>query len=86
MSTVSESGQRLRLALVGAGVIGTIHAAVISELADRIDLVAVVDVHLDRAEKLAAEHGGNEFGIGCHAAGGRSGDGLVEAVDARVTE
>jgi UDP-N-acetyl-2-amino-2-deoxyglucuronate dehydrogenase len=61
MSTVSESGQRIRLALVGAGVIGTIHAAVISELADRIDLVAVVDVHLDRAEKLAAEHGGMAF-------------------------
>src|SRR5215213_10010195 len=61
MSTVSESRQRLRFALVGAGVIGTIHAAVIRELADRIDLVAVVDVHLDRAEKLAAEHGGRAF-------------------------
>ena len=44
-----------------AGVIGTIHAAVISELADRIELVAVVDLHLDRAEKLAAEHGGTAF-------------------------
>jgi predicted dehydrogenase len=44
--------------LVGAGVIGTIHGAVISELADQIDLVAVVDLHPERAEKLAAEHGG----------------------------
>ena len=43
MSTVSESDHRIRLALVGAGVIGTIHGAVISELADRIDLVAVVN-------------------------------------------
>ena len=61
MSTVSESDHRIRLALVGAGVIGTIHGAVISELADQIDLVAVVDLHRDRAEKLAAEHGGKAF-------------------------
>ncbi len=61
MSTVSESDHRIRLALVGAGVIGTIHGAVISELADRIDLVAVVDLHPERAEKLAAEHGGMAF-------------------------
>ena len=61
MSTVSESDDRIRLALVGAGVIGTIHAAVISELADQIDLVAVVDLHSERAEKLAAEHGGTAF-------------------------
>src|SRR4051812_44492820 len=61
MSAAGEFEHRIRLALVGAGVIGTIHAAVISELAERIDLVAVVDLHLDRAEKLAAEHGGTAF-------------------------
>jgi UDP-N-acetyl-2-amino-2-deoxyglucuronate dehydrogenase len=61
MSTAVESDQRIRLALVGAGVIGTIHGAVVSELADRIDLVAAVDVHLERAEKLAADHGGTPF-------------------------
>jgi UDP-N-acetyl-2-amino-2-deoxyglucuronate dehydrogenase len=61
MNTVNESGDRIRLALVGAGVIGTMHGAVISELADQIDLVAVVDLHLERAEKLAAEHGGTAF-------------------------
>jgi UDP-N-acetyl-2-amino-2-deoxyglucuronate dehydrogenase len=61
MSAVSESNHRIRLALVGAGVIGTIHGAVISELADQIDLVAVVDLHPERAEKLAAEHGGTAF-------------------------
>jgi UDP-N-acetyl-2-amino-2-deoxyglucuronate dehydrogenase len=61
MSIVNESDHRIRLALVGAGVIGTIHGAVISELADRIDLVAVVDLHPERAEKLAAEHGGTAF-------------------------
>ncbi|MFL6044319.1 MAG: Gfo/Idh/MocA family protein [Propionibacteriaceae bacterium] len=61
MSTVIESDQRVRLALVGAGVIGNLHAAVASELADRIELVAVVDTHLDRAQKLTAAHGGKPF-------------------------
>ncbi len=49
---------RLRFAIVGAGVIGAVHAAVISALSDRIALTAVVDVHLDRAGRLTAEHGG----------------------------
>ncbi len=48
---------RTRLVLVGAGVIGSHHGRVIAELADRIELVAVVDVHAERAEKVAAEHG-----------------------------
>lgn len=61
MSTGSEANHRIRLALVGAGVIGTIHGAVISDLADRMDLVAVVDTHRDRAERLVAEHGGKAF-------------------------
>jgi UDP-N-acetyl-2-amino-2-deoxyglucuronate dehydrogenase len=61
MSSLSESDRRIRLALVGAGVIGTIHGAVISELTDSIDLVAVVDLHPERAEKLAAEHGATAF-------------------------
>ena len=34
MSTVNESDDRIRLALVGAGVIGTMHGAVTSELGD----------------------------------------------------
>ena len=62
MSASSESDQRIRLALVGAGVIGAIHGQVISELADRIELVAVVDTHRrDRAERLVAEHGGRRL-------------------------
>ena len=57
MSADSESDHRIRLAIVGVGVIGTMHGAVINELADQIDLVAVVDVHLERAERLANDLG-----------------------------
>src|SRR5215216_1554760 len=52
---------RPRIALVGAGVIGHHHGLVISELADRVELVAVVDVHPERAEQLAAERGGKAY-------------------------
>ena len=52
---------RPRIALVGAGVIGHHHGLVISELADRVELVAVVDVHRERAEQLAAERGGKAY-------------------------
>jgi predicted dehydrogenase len=50
-----------RLALVGAGVIGTHHATVIGRLADRIELVAVADVQPGRAAALAAGHGGRPY-------------------------
>ncbi len=49
------------VAVVGAGVIGTHHGLVISQLADRVRLTAVVDVDLDRAEGLAALRGGAPF-------------------------
>ena len=52
---------RTRFILVGAGVIGNVHSRVIVELSDQIDLVAVVDTHRDRAEKLAADHGAASF-------------------------
>lgn len=61
MSSAEPVGRRRRFAVVGAGVIGTHHARVISQLADRIELVAVVDVDLERAERLAAERGGSAF-------------------------
>ncbi|AGZ41644.1 Gfo/Idh/MocA family protein [Actinoplanes friuliensis] len=50
-----------RIAVVGAGVIGTHHGLVISQLADRAELVAVADVELGRAERLATERGGRAF-------------------------
>jgi UDP-N-acetyl-2-amino-2-deoxyglucuronate dehydrogenase len=52
---------RRAVAIVGAGVIGTHHGLVVSQLADRLELAAVVDVAIDRAEKLAAERGGRPF-------------------------
>ncbi len=56
-----DTDNRVRAAIVGAGVIGKHHGEVISELADRLELVAVIDIDLDRAEKLAAERGGKPF-------------------------
>jgi UDP-N-acetyl-2-amino-2-deoxyglucuronate dehydrogenase len=50
-----------RAALVGAGVIGTHHGLVISQLSDRIQLVAVADTQFERAERLTAERGGRPF-------------------------
>ena len=47
--------------MVGAGVIGKHHGKVISQLADQIELVAVVDHQAERAERLAAERGGQAF-------------------------
>jgi UDP-N-acetyl-2-amino-2-deoxyglucuronate dehydrogenase len=52
---------RLKFALVGAGVIGKHHGLVISQLADRIDLAAVADIDVEKAERLAAERGGRPF-------------------------
>ena len=57
-STHEHRQRKRRVALVGAGVIGTHHGLVLSQLADRLELVAVVDVDGRRAEKLAAERGG----------------------------
>ena len=59
MST--ETAGRLRFAVVGAGVIGRHHGKVISALADQIELVAVADHHLDRAERIAGQRGGKAF-------------------------
>jgi predicted dehydrogenase len=50
-----------QVALVGAGVIGRHHGLVVSQLTDRIELVAVADVEIERAERLAAERGGRPF-------------------------
>jgi predicted dehydrogenase len=51
------STPRLRFAVVGAGVIGKVHAKALGELPDVAELVAVVDADADRAKALADEHG-----------------------------
>jgi UDP-N-acetyl-2-amino-2-deoxyglucuronate dehydrogenase len=86
---------RRTVAIVGAGVIGTHHGLVVSQLADRLELAAVVDVALDRAEKLAAERGGRPFTSLAEALAavdvdivavcvptGRHGEVAIEALDA----
>jgi predicted dehydrogenase len=50
-----------RFALVGAGVIGKHHGMVMSQLTDRLELVAVADTELDRATALTAERGGHPY-------------------------
>ena len=60
-ATAPDPNDRAKIALVGAGVIGAVHGQVISELADRVEVAAVVDTHPDRAERLAADRGGKVF-------------------------
>src|SRR5829696_9073941 len=96
MSTpTGQATKRARIALVGVGVIGRHHGRVISELADRVELVAVVDVVSERAETLAAERGGKAFTsltdalaavdidivVGCTPTG-RHGEVAIEALEA----
>jgi len=51
----SERPARFRVALVGAGAIAETHLAVLRSIAD-LDVVAIVDRELDRAQRLAARH------------------------------
>lgn len=52
---------RVRLALVGAGVIGEHHARVVAELGERVELAAVVDVEPARAQAIAARAGARAY-------------------------
>ncbi|WP_394553823.1 Gfo/Idh/MocA family protein [Agromyces sp. MMS24-JH15] len=47
-----------RVAIIGTGGIAHAHADALAELGDRVELVAVADVDLDRARAFAAEYGG----------------------------
>jgi len=51
------SPQKLRFALVGAGMIGGVHAKALSELPDVAELVAVVDSDAAKAQALAGRYG-----------------------------
>ncbi len=52
---------RRRVALVGAGVIGRHHGQVLTQLAERLELVAVVDPHAERAQQIIDAHGGTPY-------------------------
>lgn len=47
----------VRFAIIGAGVIGNVHARLISSLAGSAELAAVIDPVTDRAEAIATKHG-----------------------------
>lgn len=51
----------MRVAIVGAGVIGTVHARLISSLPDQATLVAVADIDFDRAKSLAERYGATPY-------------------------
>ena len=55
--TAAPSGRPLRFAIVGAGMISQLHAAVLAEL-DGAELVAICSRELSRAAAVAAEHPG----------------------------
>ena len=57
----STDVERPRFLIVGAGVIGRVHAAVTAALPDRIELAGVVDLHPDRAAALTQTHGGTVY-------------------------
>jgi UDP-N-acetyl-2-amino-2-deoxyglucuronate dehydrogenase len=52
---------RPRFVIVGAGVIGSHHAHVLSRLTDVAELVAVVDPGIDKAERLASAQGAKAY-------------------------
>jgi predicted dehydrogenase len=63
MSAAGEPGtsEPLRVAVVGAGYLGRIHAKIYSEMPS-VELIAVVDSDLARAGAVAAEFGGQALG------------------------
>lgn len=55
------SEELIRAAVIGAGAFGRNHVRVLSQMPG-VKLAAIIDSDLERAEKLAAEHGSRSFG------------------------
>ena len=53
--------KKIRLVIVGAGVIGSHHGKVVNELSNEIELTGVVDVDLAKAQALASSRGSAAF-------------------------
>src|ERR1700709_1530152 len=51
----------MRIAIIGAGTIGAVHAKLIESLQGKATLVAVVDTEFDRATSLAAQYGAQPY-------------------------
>jgi UDP-N-acetyl-2-amino-2-deoxyglucuronate dehydrogenase len=51
----------MRIAIIGAGTIGAVHAKLIASLQGKATLVAVVDTEFDRATSLAAQYGAQPY-------------------------
>ncbi|QGN34185.1 Gfo/Idh/MocA family protein [Microlunatus sp. Gsoil 973] len=51
----------MRVGIIGAGVIGTVHARLIDSLADRAKLAAVVDLDQEKAAALADRYGATAY-------------------------
>ena len=51
----------MRFAIIGAGVIGTVHARLLDSLPEKATLVAVVDVDVERAHQLADPRGARVY-------------------------
>jgi predicted dehydrogenase len=51
---------RLPVAVVGAGKMGSLHSRIYSQM-DSVDLVAVVDADISRAQKLTEQYGGTPY-------------------------
>ena len=69
----------IRFAVLGAGVIGKVHAKALAELSEVAELAVVVDTDLAKAQKLAEEYG-VEASDDLDAVLARAGDGAVDAV------
>ncbi len=65
---------KVRMAVIGAGAFGRNHVRVLSGMAD-VELVTIVDLDIEKAEKLALENGSKAFG---------SLDQLPEGIDAAI--
>src|SRR6478735_2951523 len=49
--------QRIRFAVIGAGVIGEVHTHALTAMSDTAELVAIADSNPDKAEAMATQYG-----------------------------
>ncbi len=57
---MTHTQQRVRFAVIGAGVIGDVHSRALTAMSDTADLVAIADTNPDKAAAMAAKYGVSE--------------------------